>query len=74
MEEMTVVAVPSFPELSIKALYEMLKNDTEVMRMLPDVVDMKRLNRDFVWRIVYNMRDNWAKKVVHAATQQRHQI
>lgn len=74
LDEVTVVAVPSFPELSIKAIYEMMANDKEVMMMLPDIVDIKRINRDFVWRIVYNMRDNWAKKVVHAATQQRAQI
>lgn len=67
MSEVSVVACPNYPELGIKSLYTLMAEDQALLRFLPCEKEGLRINRDFIWRVVYNLRDNWAKKVVASA-------
>ena len=62
--------MPYYPELSIKNLYNLLKEDTEVLKFLPDK-GKRWVNREFVWNVVNTLRPEVVKHVVYAAMERR---
>ena len=61
---------PNHPELSVTNLYELFKEDVEVMAHLPDM-GKKKCPKDFLWRVLSTLRPEWTKKVLADAERQR---
>ena len=67
-KDVSKINVPSYPELSVKQLYEQLKDDDEVLSYLPNV-GKRAPDRVFVWTTVHSLRPNFVRKAVEKAQQ-----
>ena len=65
------VARVKFGEFSVSRLFELVKDDSEVILHLPDATQAKRVPKDFVWTVIYNLRPQWLDKCIFAAREQR---
>ena len=60
-----------YGEFSVTKLYDMVSEDEEVMLHLPDPEKAKKIPKDFIWTVVYNMRPQWLDKCIYAAREMR---
>lgn len=69
---MTANVIPRYRELNVNALMNEVKYDIEIMKFLPDPDNQaRRLNREFVMRILFAVRGDWMKEIVSKAISQR---
>ena len=69
IDDVVLASVPNFPELGVLKLYEIFKNDAEVMAYLP--LKAAKCNKEFLWRILKTLRPQWTDKVLEDAVQRR---
>ena len=58
----------------MKKLYELVAEDSEVMKHLPDPDKARRLPKEFIWTVIYNLRPEWIEKCVFAAREMRRSV
>lgn len=44
------------------------------MRHLPEPDKARRLPKEFIWTVIYNLRPEWAEKSLHAAREMRRSV
>ena len=73
-DEVRRTETPSFNEITVKKLYELVSGDLQVMSYLPTWKGFKprhQPEKDFVWSIIATLRPEFAYSLVQSATTQR---
>ena len=65
------ITVPYFPELSIDALISKANDDPRIKKHLPDPIEKKKPNKEFVWHVINYFQPDFIKQAISDATKAR---
>ena len=70
-EEVDIISVPTFPELSVSNLLEKIVDNDEIMKFLPDKNEKARIDKTWLWHVVNHFNPAFVAKAKEAATKSR---
>ena len=65
------VPQPKYGEFSTKWLYELAGKDSVILKHLPEADNVRRIRKEFVWNVVYNLYPEYMDKCLSAAREIR---
>ena len=67
---------PTWPEITVKNLYEAIKKDQQLMKYIPDQTAGKKLklSKYFLWNVIMALRPKWGKMLVNSCIEARNKV
>ena len=60
---------PTWPEISVKAIWPEIESDKEIMQYFPERIpeSTKLPSREFMWGVLYTLRPNYCEALIKEA-------